>query len=78
MLIVVAPASMAVWTARQRKSRSLRVASSGDHCTSSTRLRAWETELSIWASTWSRDILSLCSMWMSEVAMKVWMRLCGA
>ena len=74
MLIVVAPALIAVSTARRRKSRSVRVASSADHSTSSVKLRASVTEAWIASSTCSGLIWSLCFMWMGEVEMKVWMR----
>ena len=43
--MVVAPASMAVCTAVHRKSRSVRVASSGDHWTSTPIDLAWLTKL---------------------------------
>ena len=42
-LIVVAPAMIALSTTRARYSHSVRVASIGDHCTLSQRLRAWVT-----------------------------------
>ena len=52
----------------------MRVPSSADHSTSSTRLRARVTEEAIISSTFSGSIWSLYFMWMGEVEMKVWMR----
>ncbi|MNL46899.1 hypothetical protein D3C87_1696480 [compost metagenome] len=67
-MIVVAPALMAVSMARRRNWRSLRVASSADHSTSSRRLRAWVTERAITSMTASGSICSLCFMCRSLVA----------
>ncbi len=73
MLIVVAPALIAISIPRLRKSCSVRVASIDDHCTSSQRLRAWVTMAWMRSAiaVWSRLCISRCS---GEVPMKVWMR----
>ncbi len=71
---MLAPALIAVSTARQRKSGSLRVASSADHSTSGHRFRASPTECAIASSTASGARLSFTRMCSGEVAMKVWMR----
>mmetsp|Transcript_15708 Transcript_15708/g.23087 ORF Transcript_15708/g.23087 Transcript_15708/m.23087 type:complete len:281 (-) Transcript_15708:152-994(-) len=73
-LSVVAPASTATEYTWQRKSGSLLRASSAENSTSSTRLWARLTISLVISSTCSLVFFSLCSMWMSEVAMKVWMR----
>ena len=54
--------------------RSERVASSHENSTSSTIERASRTASMVAAITSSRSIRSLYVMWMSLVAMKVWMR----
>ena len=56
--MVPAPALIAASTQRRRKSRSVRVASSADHSTSSIRLRAWVTERVTISSTASGSICS--------------------
>ena len=72
--MVRAPALIADSTQRQRKSCSVRVPSSGDHSTSSQRLRARPT-LSITAWwTASGSICSLNFMCSGLVEMKVWIR----
>ena len=58
----------------QRKSNSVRVASSALHSTSSTRLRACATERPTASSTAFGPIFSLCFMCTGLVEMKVWMR----
>jgi hypothetical protein len=74
MLTVPAPALIALSTQRHRKSGSVREPSSGDHSTSSHRLRAWLT-LSITRScTCSGASCSLYFMCSGLVEMKVWMR----
>ena len=55
-------------------SMSVRVASSHENSTSEQKPFALRTAKSVAATTSSRVIRSLCSMWMSDVAMKVWMR----
>ncbi len=72
--MVVAPARIATSTARRRKSRSVRVASSADHSTSSVWFRARLTEAWIASSTAFGPICSLCFMCTGLVEMKVWMR----
>ena len=74
MLIVVAPASIAVLTTSAMNSTSERLPSSGENSTSSVYSRACVTAALAWPITSSRVVCSLRSMWMSEVAMKVWMR----
>ena len=56
------------------KSTSEREPSSGENSTSSQSSRAWATAARAWPFTSSRVVCSLRSMWMSLVAMKVWMR----
>ena len=73
-LIVVAPSSMAIWITSAVYSTSARVASMGENSTSSTSARACATAARAWPLTSSRVDCSWCSMWMSDVEMKVWMR----
>ena len=72
--MVVAPERIASSTQRQRKSGSVRVASSALHCTSSVKLRARATEAPTASSTAFGPICSLCFMCTGLVEMKVWMR----
>src|SRR5918997_67675 len=74
MLIVVAPSSIASWMTSAVYSMSARVASIGENSTSSTKVLAWATAARACALTSSRVDISWCSMWMSEVETKVWMR----
>ena len=55
-------------------STSDREPSSGENSTSSLYCAACATAARAWPFTSSRVVCSLCSMWMSLVAMKVWMR----
>src|SRR4051794_23656522 len=55
-------------------STSERDPSSGENSTSSQRARACATAARAWPMTSSRVVCSFRSMWMSLVAMKVWMR----
>ena len=73
--MVVAPALMAASTQRQRKSCSVRVASSADHSTSSVWLRARVTCATTISKTSCGSFWSLYFMCTGEVEMKVWMRL---
>ena len=59
ILIDVAPEWIATSTQRQRKSGTVRVASSADHCTSSVKLRARVTEAPTASSTAFSPILQL-------------------
>ena len=72
--MTVAPSAKAAATISLRKDRSLRVASSALNSTSGVWSLARRTASRAMASTSPRFFLSLWSMWMSEVAMKVWMR----
>src|SRR3546814_3028375 len=72
--MVRAPALIATSIARTRNSGSERVASSADHSTSGTRLRASDTDAWIASSTSSGVLFSLTRIWSGDVAMKVWMR----
>ena len=74
MLIVVAPASTAMRTISTRKSRSERVASSGENSTSSHSERASRTDSPHWSSASARLIFSLYSRCRSLDARKTWMR----
>ena len=74
MLIVVAPAAIATRTTSAMNSASVRVASSHENSTSLQNRFALRTEASVASITCARVIRSLCSIWMSEVAMKMWMR----
>ena len=74
MLIVVAPSSIAAATTSAVNSTSARVASIGENSTSSTNDLACATAARAWPSTSSRVDCSWCSMWMSDVEMKVWIR----
>src|SRR5438067_2032452 len=74
MLMVPAPALIAASTVRQRKSCSVRVASSALHCTSSVQLRARATEAATASSTADGSICSLCFICTGLVEMKVWIR----
>ena len=74
MLIVVAPSSIAIWITSAVNSTSARVASIGENSTSSISERACATEARAEPLTSSRVDCSWCSMWMSLVEMKVWMR----
>ena len=73
-LIVVAPSSSAIWITSAMNSTSEREPSSGENSTSSVYWRACATAARAWPFTSSRVVWSLRSMWMSLVAMKVWMR----
>ena len=72
--MVVAPSSSAIWSTSAVNSRSERVASIGENSTSSQCSRAWATAARACPFTSSREDCSWCSMWMSLVEMKVWMR----
>ena len=72
--MVVAPAAIATLTTSAMKSMSVRVASSHENSTSEVKALARVTAWRAASTTWSRVIRSLCSRWMSEVAMKVWIR----
>src|SRR2546421_3257586 len=72
--IVVAPSSSAIWTTSAMNSTSERDPSSGENSTSSVYALAWATAARACPFTSSRVVWSLRSMWMSLVAMKVWMR----
>ncbi len=74
MLIVVAPSAIAADTTSAMKSMSERLPSSGENSTSSQYCLAWATAARAWPSTSSRVVCSLRSMWMSDVAMNVWIR----
>src|SRR6266581_1110074 len=74
MLIVVAPSPITVSMMRQRKSSSERPASSQENSTLSMPLRAKRTASFAAAMTSSGVMRSFFSMWIGEVAMKVWMR----
>ncbi len=56
------------------KSTSERAPSSGENSTSSVYCLACATAARAWPFTSSRVVCSFCSMWISLVAMKVWMR----
>src|SRR3954467_15221345 len=51
-----------------------RVASMGENSTSWQSGAAWATAARAWPLTSSRVVWSWCSMWMSDVEMKVWIR----
>jgi hypothetical protein len=72
--MTVAPEWIATSIALQRKSNSVRVASSADHSTSPANLRLCVTEAPMASSTALGPIFSLCFMWTGLVEMKVWMR----
>ena len=72
--MVVAPSAMAARTTSATKPGSDRVASSQLNSTSSHSERASRTASTAAANTCWRSMRSLCVMWMSEVAMNVWMR----
>mmetsp|Transcript_13773 Transcript_13773/g.51560 ORF Transcript_13773/g.51560 Transcript_13773/m.51560 type:complete len:236 (-) Transcript_13773:332-1039(-) len=75
MFKVVAPASTTAVRIRHRNSGSLRPASSGENSTSShPNDRAYTTASTAICTTSSGVLRSLSSMWIFEVAMKVWMR----
>ncbi|GIT46516.1 MAG: hypothetical protein Ct9H300mP12_11010 [Acidimicrobiales bacterium] len=71
MFNVPAPASTAACSTSHMKSKSDLEASSGLNSTSWVYCRARPTADAASASTWSGLILSLCSMWVGLVAMKV-------
>ncbi len=73
--MVVAPALIAASTQRQRKSGSVRVASSADHSTSSVWPRARVTCAITISKTSCGSFCSFHFMCTGEVEMKVWMRL---
>jgi hypothetical protein len=77
-LITEAPALITSSMIRQRKASSLRDPSSGENSTSATFDRAYFTPRMAISTTSSGFFRSLYSMWMGEVAMKVWMRGCSA
>ena len=56
------------------KSSGVRVASWGLNSTSAVCSRARPTPAAVSAFTWSRDILSMCSMCCGLVEMNTWMR----
>ena len=72
--MVVAPSAMAAPMTSATNAGSERVASSHENSTSGESEHAWRTASVAVASTCARSMRSLCAMWMSEVAMKVWMR----
>ncbi len=74
MLIVVAPALTAASITRHRKSWFVRCASSAENSTSSVYPFARFTAATAASRTSSGVDFSLYLMWISEVAMKVWMR----
>jgi hypothetical protein len=74
MLIVVAPASIAASTTVQRNSQSDRNASSAENSTSRVRELACRTAATARLRISSRVVLNFFWMWMSLVAMKVWIR----
>src|SRR5574338_210825 len=67
MLTVVAPASIAASSSRQRKSGSERPASSGENSTLSVYSRAQRTAFTAWSSTCSGVIRSFICMWIGEL-----------
>ena len=71
---MVAPSSIATFTTSAMNSTSERLPSSGENSTSSQYSFACATAARAWPITSSRVVCSLRSMWMSDVAMKVWMR----
>ena len=73
-LIVLAPASITASLISFMKPISERPASSQENSTSSTKVRAYSTALTALLMTSSGDILSLCSICILEVAIKVWIR----
>ena len=73
-LIVLAPSSSAIWITSAMYSTSEREPSSGENSTSSVYSRACATAARTCPLTSSRVVCSLRSMWMSLVAMNVWMR----
>ena len=72
--MTVAPALITSSMIRQRNGSSLREPSSGENSTSATFERAYFTARTAISTTSSGFLRSLYSMWMGEVAMKVWMR----
>ena len=73
--MVVAPALMTSVRMRYRNGSSERPASSGENSTSSQPSeRAYVTASTACATTSSGVMRSFASMWMGDVAMKVWMR----
>ena len=69
--MVLAPASMALSTQRQRKSWSVREPSSGLHSTSSAKFLAYVTLSTTSAWTSSGSSWSLCFMWSALVEINV-------
>ena len=74
MLTTVAPAAMAASYTLQRKSTSVREASSAENSTSPQRLRAQATACRICRRQSAREMCSLYLRCRSLVAMNVWMR----
>ena len=75
---MVAPASMAASTTSQRKSSSVRAASSGLNSMSGQQALARRTLATAFSMIWALLIRSLCSRWMADVARKTWIRGCWA
>ena len=71
---VVAPASITAVRTSIRNGISLRQASSGENSTSSVKVRANLTASTAIFRTSAGSFLSLCFMWIGEVAMNVWIR----
>ena len=78
MFTVVAPAAITASTTRQRKSISVRAASSGENSMSAQWPRARVTPATARASTSASVIRSLNSRWIELVARKTWIRGCSA
>ena len=74
MLITFAPSATAIAQTSAVNSTSARVASIGENSTSSQYDFASATAAFACPFTSSRSVWSWCSMWMSEVEMKVWIR----
>ena len=74
MLITLAPSATAIAQTSAVNSTSARVASIGENSTSSQYDLASATAALASPLTSSRVDCSWCSMWMSEVEMKVWIR----
>src|SRR6266542_3997591 len=72
--MVVAPSPMATSTTRQRKSGSVRLASSAENSTSSVKVRARLTPARVISRASSRSIRSLSRRWRYDVDRKTWSR----
>src|SRR5574343_902245 len=72
--MVFAPALITASKIRHRKSISERPASSAENSMSSVYCRAQPMALTACSTTWSGVMRSFFSMWIGEVAMKVWIR----